>query len=109
LIEANCAPPDDAIRRASLEMVVEHSKSVRAIACVIEGAGFKASITRSVLAGMKLLLRVPVAVKFFGSAEDAAVWLSPAAQPRTARELAGAIEQLRAHFEDAQSQVATNE
>jgi hypothetical protein len=96
VIEETCPPLDETLRRASVEMMGQLGKDLRAVACVIEGTGFKASIARSVLVGIQLLLRSPVPIRFFRSMEEAAPWLQ--GHPTAARDLVQALHALRASF-----------
>ena len=45
-------PPKESIRKATMRMFDEHREQVACLASVIEGRGFRAAITRSVLSGM---------------------------------------------------------
>lgn len=76
LVEAGTEPPDDDVRRASSSMVTGHGSDLKAVACVIEGAGFKAAISRTVLSGIQFLIRSPSPIKFFETAASGAAWLS---------------------------------
>lgn len=76
LVEAGTEPPDDDMRRASSAMITGHGSDLRAVACVIEGTGFKAAISRTVLSGIVFLIRSPSPIKYFESAASGAAWLS---------------------------------
>jgi hypothetical protein len=76
LVEAGTEPPDDEIRRASSSMITGHGPKLKAVACVIEGSGFKAAISRTVLSGIVFLIRSPSPIKYFESAGSGAAWLS---------------------------------
>jgi hypothetical protein len=75
LVEAGTEPPDDEIRKASSAMITGHGASLKAVSCVIEGSGFKAAISRTVLSGIQLLIRTPSPIKYFESVSSGAVWL----------------------------------
>jgi hypothetical protein len=76
VVEASAKPPDDELRRASTQMIAAHGSRLKCVACVIEGTGFKAAVTRSVLSGMALLLANRQApVSFFSHARPAAQWM----------------------------------
>jgi hypothetical protein len=57
VVEENSAPPNEEARRASARMLEEHGDRLRAVAVVIEGSGFRASIVRSVASGIVWLAR----------------------------------------------------
>jgi hypothetical protein len=76
-IGADVPPPDAELRKASNQMVAGLGKRLRCVACVIEGEGFRAATTRSVLAGMALLLRSSgPAIRIVANAGDAAAWIA---------------------------------
>jgi hypothetical protein len=76
LVEAGTEPPDDDIRKASSAMITSHGPNLKAVACVIEGSGFKAAISRTVLSGIVFLIRSPSPIKYFESAASGGAWLS---------------------------------
>ena len=55
VIEACAAPPNDMMRRATVRMFDEHRQHIACVCGVIQGKGFRAAITRSVMSGMALL------------------------------------------------------
>jgi hypothetical protein len=76
IIEEHVEPPDDEMRRASMAMLREHESKLMALASVIEGSGFRASVARSVLVGMQLLYpQFSVPVAFVASVPAAVKWL----------------------------------
>ncbi|WP_394829254.1 hypothetical protein [Pendulispora albinea] len=75
IIEPSAKPPDETLRRASIEMVVGQGNHLRCTAAVIEGEGFKAAITRSVLSGMLLLFSRKVEAAFFSDVTSALKWM----------------------------------
>jgi len=75
LVEAGTEPPDDNIRKASSAMISAHGSKLKAVACVIEGSGFKAAISRTVLSGIQFLIRSPSPIKYFESIGSGAAWL----------------------------------
>jgi hypothetical protein len=93
VVAAECEPPEEPVRKASSEMISTHGPLLRKVAGVIEGRGFKAAITRSVLSGMQLIVRSPVEIKFFRTPFDGALWLDVDAQ--RARDVVRALEVLR--------------
>jgi len=77
VVEPTSIPPNDALRRASTEMVASHGDRLKCVACAIEGSGFRAAVARSALTGMALLFanrKVPIS--FFANVPDAAAWMS---------------------------------
>jgi len=76
LVEAGTEPPDDNIRKASSTMITDLGQDLKAVAIVIEGSGFKAAISRTVLSGIVFLIRSPSPIKYFESAASGAAWLS---------------------------------
>jgi hypothetical protein len=96
VIEPTATPPNDELRRASVEMIAEHQSALRCIACVVEGSGFVNAVARSALSAMALLLgprRVPLSV--FGSITAATTWMVPHLDVRNASALARAVESVR--------------
>jgi hypothetical protein len=96
VIEPTTAPPGAELRRASAEMIAGHGDALKGLCCVIEGQGFRASVGRSVLAGMAYLLagRGP-RQGFVATVDDALRFLSADIKPATLRRLAPAIAELR--------------
>lgn len=76
VVEAGTEPPDENIRKASSNMVTDLGPDLKAVALVIEGTGFKAAISRTVLSGIVFLIRSPTPIKYFESAASGAAWLS---------------------------------
>jgi cellobiose-specific phosphotransferase system component IIC len=95
VVEAGSEPPDDDVRKASSKMITDHGTNLRCTACVIEGAGFRAAITRSVLSGMLLLIRKSTPIKMFESVPFAAQWIETEVPASAALYLAGQVELLR--------------
>jgi hypothetical protein len=95
IVEPSAEPPDDEIRRASAKMVTSQGTRLKRIACVIEGSGFQAAITRSVLSGMMRFIRTPSPIKFFASSSVAAAWMAEGTNPGPLHELEQHIDALR--------------
>lgn len=76
LVEPGTEPPDDEIRKASSAMISGHGENLKAVAIVVEGTGFKAAISRTVLSGIVFLIRSPSPIKYFESAASGAAWLT---------------------------------
>ncbi|WP_394839131.1 hypothetical protein LVJ94_19780 [Pendulispora rubella] len=75
VIEPSTRPPDDALRRASAQMVMSHGDHLKCTGVVIEGEGFRAAITRGVLSGMALLLSRKVQAMAFSDTFSALKWM----------------------------------
>lgn len=75
VVAPNADPPDQTERDASAKMITAHGDKLAACACVIEGSGFRAAITRTVLTGIVLVIRTRSPVTFFESMESASLWL----------------------------------
>jgi hypothetical protein len=75
IVEPGSEPPDEDVRKASSEMVSAHGTNLKCVALVIEGTGFRAAITRSVLSGIVLVIRSPAPVKYFDTPSSAAEWM----------------------------------
>jgi hypothetical protein len=75
-VAASAHPPDEAERAASAQMINEHGANLAAVAGVIEGTGFRAAITRTVLSGMVFVVRSPSPIRLFDSVPAATPWLA---------------------------------
>jgi hypothetical protein len=77
VIEETSAPPNEAARKASTKMVEDHGRNLRAVACVIEGSGFRSSIVRSVASGIVMLARSKskTPVQYFATVNEGATWI----------------------------------
>ena len=75
VVEPTADAPEQAIRDASAAMISSHGKRLAATACVIEGSGFRAAITRTVLSGMALVARNAAPSRFFEHVSVASAWL----------------------------------
>jgi hypothetical protein len=75
VVQPSADPPDQELRYASTEMIVSHGKNLAAVAGVIEGSGFRAAITRTVLTGILFVIRNPSPFRFFESVESSVSWL----------------------------------
>ena len=88
-------PPSQDIRDASSAMVSELGTDLAGCACVIEGSGFRAAITRTVLSGIALFVRSPAPVRFFETTALACGWLESLAPPGSLRGLSGRVDAAR--------------
>lgn len=97
IVEPESKPPNDELRRASARMIDAHGADLAFVAAVIEGSGFQASITRSVLTAMSLFLpRNKTKIGYFSNAMDAALWGRKHAALPPARAIVARVEALRA-------------
>jgi hypothetical protein len=92
VVESTSEPPEEDVRKASSQMIVDHGKNLKCTACVIEGAGFRGAITRSVLSGMLFLVRSPTPVKMFESVASASRWIQGEMPTTSGLVLAGQVE-----------------
>ncbi|WP_394839129.1 serine/threonine protein kinase [Pendulispora rubella] len=76
IVEAGTKPPDNVLRRASADMLASHGDKVKCVAIVLEGEGFWAAMTRSVIIGMGLLLPRLLPSSAFSSVGSALEWMS---------------------------------
>ena len=98
VIEADVKPPSEELRRASSNMLATHQKNLRCAGGVIEGSGFKAALTRSVLSGMTLLMgerKSPIS--YFATVEEASLWMGGYMSLQPER-FAKAVEALRSQL-----------
>jgi hypothetical protein len=75
IVETTCSPPDDDLRKRSVALVRQHDPQLACVAAVIEGTGFRAAVTRSILSGMAQLLRTRARRSFFADVRSAASWI----------------------------------
>jgi hypothetical protein len=90
VVSSKADAPEQDVRDASVKMITGHERKLAGCACVIEGSGFRAAITRTVLTGMTLVARTPAPIVFFDHVVAACRWLEPRAQDS----LVGLAEQL---------------
>ncbi len=99
IVETGAKPPDEALRRASAQMIVDHGDQLALAAAVIEGTGFQAAVTRSVLTTITMFMReLRAKVSFFPSVNDAAPWLCARIALPDPYIVARDVEALRAHL-----------
>lgn len=96
VIAANADAPDQDVRDATSAMVTALGPKLAACACVIEGTGFRAAITRTVLTGMLLVVRTPMPFTFVESVPQACSWLGGYMRKDELRDLPDALQALRA-------------
>ena len=99
VVETTAKPPDDELRRASAEMVKTHGKVLRCVACVVEGTGFIASINRSAISAMLLLVGPKhTRVGVFATVSEAASWVRRHVEIGSTDAFLGAVEHIRAEL-----------
>lgn len=97
IVEPASKPPNDELRRASARMIDGHGADLAFVAVVIEGSGFQAAITRSVLTAMALFLpRNKTKIGYFSDVMDAALWSREHATLPPARAIVARVQALRA-------------
>ena len=92
VVEPTAEPPDQTVRDASAAMIASFGRDLAACACVIEGSGFRAAITRTVLTGMQFVARRAVPTRFFERVPVAAAWLSDLVGPGSEAVLGDQVE-----------------
>lgn len=95
VVEPHAEPPEDAERRASALMISSQGAKLAGTACVIEGSGFRAAITRTVLSGMLMLIRAPSPQKLFDSVRAAGPFLARCLQHSSLPALDAEVERAR--------------
>lgn len=91
VVSSKADPPDQDVRDASTKMIASHERRLAGCACVIEGNGFRAAITRTVLTGITSVLRTPSPIGFCDSVQAGSDWLGKHS-PRGS--LSGLVEEL---------------
>ena len=98
VVEHSADPPDQDVRDASVAMIASHAAELVACACVIEGSGFRAAITRTVLTGMALVARNTAPTRFFERVPLASDWLCQRLGRQRGPGLPEAVELARKHL-----------
>jgi hypothetical protein len=96
VVSPQAEPPEDAERKASADMITSQGTKLLGVACVIEGVGFRAAITRTVLTGMLVLIRSPAPIKLFDSVRHASPFLARCLNRPSLSELDAEFERARA-------------
>lgn len=95
LVSPNAEPPEQAERDASSQMITSHGNRLLGTACVVEGSGFRAAITRTVLTGIVLFIRTPAPIAFFENVEAAAFWMQRRVPTTDLSQLATQLDKIR--------------
>ncbi|HEY7954551.1 MAG TPA: hypothetical protein VII38_04625 [Polyangia bacterium] len=64
-------------RGRAADLLKDFGKKMRCLASVIEGEGFWAGTTRSVMTAITLMARPPCPTRIFSTVSDAAGWMAP--------------------------------
>ena len=99
VVESTADPPDQKVRDASAAMISSHGKNLAAVACVIEGSGFRAAVTRTVLSGIALVARNAAATRYFENVPLAAAWLGEHLRLGAEAGLTDGVGLARKHFD----------
>ncbi|HYP88402.1 MAG TPA: hypothetical protein VEQ59_09615 [Polyangiaceae bacterium] len=95
VVSSSAPPPEQAEREGSAKMISVHGERLAGCACVIEGQGFRAAITRTVLTGIVVLTRTPAPVAFFENVKSAQAWLQSRAGGTNLSDLPAQLDRLR--------------
>jgi len=102
IIEPTSTPPDEAMKKASADMLHECEADLTGIAAVIEGDGFRAAMIRAVLSTIQMLFGARgFDVKYFADVPTACAWLAAQHTERSAEDLSSAADDLRAALDAA--------
>lgn len=101
VVETTADPPDQKVRDASASMISSHGKNLAAVALVIEGSGFRAAVTRTVLSGIALVTRNAAPTRYFEGVAAASVWLGGHTGLGLDRGLVEGVELARQHLDAA--------
>lgn len=96
VVSAHADAPEDAERKASADMITSQGTKLLGVACVIEGSGFRAAISRTVLTGILLVIRTPAPIKLFDSVGHASPFLARCLKRPSFSELDKECERARA-------------
>lgn len=64
-------------RKVAADLLTTYGSQLRAIATVIEGHGFWAGATQSVMTAISLIARQPCPMRIFNTIDEALVWYTP--------------------------------
>lgn len=108
IVEPDVPPPSDELRKASADMMQSHQNGLRCAAGIIEGSGFKAALTRSVLSGITLLMgnrKSPMS--YFATVGEASAWMAKLipVQPAAVKQ---AVDSMREQLAPAERTLSSN-
>ena len=100
VIDDHAIPPESATRAALARMLKNNETRIIASAVVFEGAGFRASVVRSIVIGISMLSRPQCPHMIFATANEGIAWLSARLSERRSSDHVAsgmqlAVEQLR--------------
>jgi len=75
LIEPSTRPPNAEMRQASIDMYRKYAESIRCVAFVVTGEGFRTGLHRSVLSALALLNPRTSPSAAFSTADEALKWI----------------------------------
>jgi hypothetical protein len=101
IIEPSAKPPSEELRRASIQMVTGHADKLRCLAVVIEGQGFGAAVTRSVISGMSVLLPRALTGSAFAEVPKAIAWMTEHVRIDLPTKVAFFVQALRVEMDSA--------
>jgi hypothetical protein len=68
--------PDEPVRAAMAQLMREGVKGIHAVAIVGDGRIFHQAAVRSVVTGLRLIVRVPFLLEVFGTVDEACDWFA---------------------------------
>jgi hypothetical protein len=98
IVSPGAEPPDQEVRDLSSKMMAAHGKQLAACACIIEGSGFRAAITRTVLTGIMLVVKTPSPFAFLETVEAGCRWFETKICRESLPDLLEQIERARAQM-----------
>jgi hypothetical protein len=97
VVEANSGVPNEEVRNASSKLFDCCGDRLGAIAMVIEGAGFRSALVRSVTAGIVMVMgKRTLPISYLATVTEGAAWLQRYALVDTTTDLEAAVESVRA-------------
>ena len=96
VVSPKADPPDEAERSASASMITSQGTRLLGVACVLEGSGFRAAISRTVVSGILMVIRTPSPIKLFDSVRVATPFLTRVTQRQSLTGLEEQFERGRA-------------
>lgn len=106
VVTEHAPSPDSQLREAHGRFLEELSQTAVAAGATVDGAGFRASFVRAVIAGVSRLARYKCPFKVAATDEEMATWLDtrfatlPTGAPRaTASEIRGFFADIRTHLD----------
>lgn len=107
VVDLGVPPPDERMRAASAEMINSHGQRLRHVACVIEGSGFRAAVTRSALSAIARLTSRRE-LKFTATLSAGAAWMARQSGDVEANDLLEVCASLRAQMARMRTSLPTH-